>query len=75
MNAQQMRDIYAHASDAPRVIFTRHGGPLGPEYKVMVGDRCFFVGELTKRLLMSGTPLDELDLLEINPDEEERIDW
>ena len=27
-----------------RVIGTYHGSLLGPEYKTMVGDRCFWVG-------------------------------
>lgn len=58
-----------------RVIGKRYGGLLGPEYEVAVGDRCFRVGELTKTLLMSGTPLEELDMLEIDPDaEDEEMD-
>lgn len=58
------------ATLGPRVLTRRFGGIQGPLFDVAVGDRCFRVGELTKKLLMSGTPLEDLDLLEVDPDEE-----
>ena len=51
-----------------RVIGTYHGSLLGPEYKTMVGDRCFWVGALTLKQLKSGYSPDELGLFDIDPD-------
>ena len=42
----------------------------GTDFKTMVGDRCFWVGALTLNLLQSGYSPDELDLIEVDPDDE-----
>ena len=44
---------------------------LGPEFDIAVGDRYFRIGELTLSQLKRGMPLDEIDMLEIDPDAEE----
>ena len=63
MNAYQQ----TFAQDV-RVIGTYHGSLLGPEFKVAIGDRYFWVGALTLKQLKSGYSPDELDLYEIDPD-------
>jgi len=68
MNAHQK------VSQEVRVLTKRYGSLLGVEFDIAVADRYFRVGELTKRLLEKGTPVDELDMLEINPDAEEQFD-
>ncbi len=57
-----------------RIVGVYAGSLQGLEYKVMIGDRCYWVGELTRRLLMSGTPPEDLDLYEVDPDEEDSHD-
>jgi len=42
----------------------------GEEFKVAVGDRYFWIGALTLKLLKSGYSPDELELYEIDPDDE-----
>lgn len=43
----------------------------GTDFKTMVGDRCFWVGAPTLKLLKSGYSPDELGLFEVDPDVEE----
>jgi hypothetical protein len=73
MNFQSNRRMWAGEATAQdvRVLTSRYGGKQGPEFDVAVGDRCFRVGELTKTLLEKGTPVEDLDMLEIDPDAEE----
>ncbi len=52
------------------VTKTRFGSLLGPEYTVLIDGKYFVVGGLTLKLLKSGTPLEDLDLYEIDPDDE-----
>jgi hypothetical protein len=54
-----------------RVLTTRVGDLLGPEYLMAVRDRYFKVGELTKTLLLKGYDPDDLDLVEVDPDAED----
>ncbi|MBZ9807654.1 hypothetical protein [Mesorhizobium sp. ESP-6-2] len=56
-----------------RVITKRYGGLLGPEYTVAAGGRYYRCGELTLSQLKRGIRVDELDLLEIDPDEESEL--
>ena len=51
-----------------RVVGTVYGSLLGPEYKTMVGDRCFWVGAPTLKMLKSGYSPDELALIDIDPE-------
>ena len=60
----------AKLSQEVRVVGRNYGSLLGPEFKVAVGDRYFWIGTLTLKLLKSGTPLEDLDLYEIDPDDE-----
>ena len=71
MNAASHLRLVEPVSAEVRVIGTYHGSLLGPEYQVMVGDRCFWVGALTLKQLKSGYSPDELGLYEIDPDAEE----
>jgi len=54
-----------------RILTKRYGSLLGPEYDIAIGERAFRIGELTKTMLEDGTPPEEIDMLEINPDEED----
>ena len=54
-----------------RITGKRYGSLLGPEYEIAIGDRCFRIGELTLGQLKSGMPLEDIDMLEIDPDEED----
>jgi hypothetical protein len=60
-------DHLAETADV-RVLTKRYGSLLGVEYLIGYGDRYFTVGALTLALIKKGTPLEDLDLLEIDPD-------
>lgn len=60
----------ATLSQEVRIVGRNFGSLLGPEFKVAVGDRYFWVGALTLDKLQRGYSPDELDLYEIDPDDE-----
>lgn len=68
MNAH-LRQAIAASADF-RVICKRFGGLLGPEYTVAAGGRYYRVGQITMDQLRRGIRIEDLDLLEIDPDEE-----
>lgn len=55
-----------------RVLTKIFGGLLGTEYIIAAGDRYYRCGELSISQLKRGIPASELDLLEVDPDAEER---
>lgn len=54
-----------------RVLMRRYGGLLGPVYTVACEGKYYSVGELTLSQLKRGIPPIELDLVEVDPDEEQ----
>lgn len=63
----------AELSREVRVLNKHVGSLLGPEFDIAVSDsdKRYRVGALTLRLLKTGTPLEDLDLLEVDPDARE----
>jgi hypothetical protein len=74
MNAAAHPLTTAKLSQEVRIVGRNYGSLLGPEFKVAVGDRYFWIGELTLKLLKSGYSPDELGLFEIDPDDEPEDD-
>lgn len=58
----------AKLSQEVRIVGRNFGSLLGPEFKISVGDRYFWVGSITLKQLQSGYSPDELELIDIDPD-------
>jgi len=63
----------ATLSQEVREVGSKHS-LQGPEFKVAIGSRYFWVGALTLKQLRSGYSADELGLYEIDPDDEPEDD-
>lgn len=48
------------------IITKIHGSLLGPEFIALIGGRYYRFGELTLAMLRSGTPADEIEMLEVD---------
>lgn len=59
-----------HLASAWRIVTRMFGGLQGTEYLICAGEKYYRVGELTIQLLKRGTPLEEIDMLEVDPDGE-----
>lgn len=60
----------AHLGADWRIVTRMFGGLLGTEYLICADEKYYRVGELAIQLLKRGTPLEEIDLLEVDPDGE-----